>query len=172
MKINFLVFAIGGSLPLASLTLSGQVTNTNALPLNQTLRYQVALEHDRSLGEHALLPPGLKEKLQLTNTQRAELQPIEDGFAQTSQEYQTANQPRIDAAEEASRDARETKNSARIEAARKQLQQVWAGLQRDRDAAVKQIKPLLTPEQLLILNDEKNQWRENHGAQANDPSAN
>ena len=172
MKVKFLVFAIGGSLPLASLTLSGQVTNTNALPLNQTLRYQVALENDRALGEHALLSPGLKEKLQLTNTQRAELRPIEDGFAKTSQEYQTANQPRIDAAEEASRAARAAKNPARIEAARKQLQQVWAGLQRDRDAAVKQIKPLLTPEQLLILDDKNNQWRENHGAPANDPSAN
>ena len=172
MKVKFLVFAIGGSLPLASLTLSGQVTNTNALPLNQTLRYQVALENDRALGEHALLSPGLKEKLQLTNTQRAELRPIEDGFAKTSQEYQAANQPRIDAAEEASRAARAAKNPARIEAARKQLQQVWAGLQRDRDAAVKQIKPLLTPEQLLILDDKNNQWRENHGAPANDPSAN
>ena len=172
MKVKFLVFAIGGSLPLASLTLSGQVTNTNALPLNQTLRYQVALENDRALGEHALLSPGLKEKLQLTNTQRAELRPIEDGFAKTSQEYQAANQPRIDAAEEASRAARAAKNPARIEAARKQLQQVWAGLQRDRDAAVKQIKPLLTPEQLLILDDKNNQWRENHGAQANAPSSN
>ena len=172
MKVKFLVFAIGGSLPLASLTLSGQVTNTNALPLNQTLRYQVALENDRALGEHALLSPGLKEKLQLTNTQRAELRPIEDGFAKTSQEYQAANQPRIDAAEEASRAARAAKNPARIEAARKQLQQVWAGLQRDRDAAVKQIKPLLTPEQILILDDKNNQWRENHGSPANDPSAN
>jgi hypothetical protein len=28
------------------------------------------------------------------------------------------------------------------------------------------------PEQIEILNDPKNQWRENHAAEANDPSAN
>jgi hypothetical protein len=34
------------------------------------------------------------------------------------------------------------------------------------------VKPLLTPGQITILEDPKNQWRENHGAEANDPSAN
>ena len=42
----------------------------------------------------------------------------------------------------------------------------------DRVAAVKLVKPLLTPEQLTILEDAKNQWQENHPAEANDPSAN
>ena len=40
------------------------------------------------------------------------------------------------------------------------------------DNVVKQIKPLLTPDQLVILEDPKNQWRENHVNEANDPSAN
>ena len=31
---------------------------------------------------------------------------------------------------------------------------------------------LLTADQITILEDPKNQWRENHGAEANDPSAN
>jgi Spy/CpxP family protein refolding chaperone len=151
--------------------LLAQDTNTNTLTLTQTVKYQKALENDRSLGERSLLPPGLKEKLKLTDAQRTELKPIEADFAKTCQEYQTANQPRIDAAQEANRQARASKDTAQIEAARKQLQQVWAGLRPYREAAVNQIRPLLTPDQLAILDDPKNQWRENHGQEANDPSA-
>ena len=172
MKIKPILFAIGSSLMLAAPALLAQNTNTNSLPLTQTLKYQVALENDRSLGERSLLPPGLKEKMKLTEEQRTELKPIEDDFANTSRQYQTANQPRIDAAQEVSRQARASKDTGRIEAARKQLQQAWAGLQPYREAAVKQIKPLLTPDQLTILEDAKNQWRENHATEANDPSAN
>jgi hypothetical protein len=124
------------------------------------------------LGEHSLLPPGLKEKLKLTDEQRAELKPIEDDFANTSGQYQIANQPRIDAAQEAIRRARESKDTTRIQTARQQLQAVWAGLQRYRDTAIIHIKPLLTPDQLKVLEDPKNQWLENHADQANDPSAN
>jgi Spy/CpxP family protein refolding chaperone len=175
MKTKLTLLAISSSLALAAPALLAQDTNnynTNALPLNQTVKYQKAFENDRSLGEFSLLPPGLKEKLRLTDEQRGELRPIEDDFAKTCQEYQTANQPRIDAALEANRQARESKNTAKVEAARKQLQQVWAGLRPYRETAVNQIKPLLTPDQLLILEDPKNQWRENHGSEANDPSAN
>jgi Spy/CpxP family protein refolding chaperone len=174
MKAKLTLLALSGSLVLAAPVLLAQNTNTstNSLPLTQTLKYQVALENDRSLGERSLLPPGLKEKMRLTDAQRIELKPIEDDFANTSQQYQKANQPRIDAAQEANRQARESKNSARIQAARKQLQDVWAGLQSDRTSAVKKIKPILTPEQITILEDPKNQWHENHAAEANDPSAN
>ena len=70
------------------------------------VKYQKAFENDRSLGERSLLPPGLKEKLKLTDEQRGELKPIEDDFANTCQQYQIANQPRIDAAQEAIRQAR------------------------------------------------------------------
>ena len=171
MKTKLTLLAIGSSLLLGALVLPAQSTNTNALPLNQTVKYQVALEYDRSLGERALLPPGLKEKMQLTGEQRTELKPFEDDFAKTSQEYQIANQPRIDAALDVSRQARESKDTARIEAARRQLQIAWAGLQPYRAAAVKQIRPLLTPDQIVVLEDAKNQWHENHGTEANDPSA-
>jgi hypothetical protein len=136
------------------------------------LKYQAALEYDRSLGERSLLPPGLKEKMRLTDDQRVELKPIEDDFAKTSLEYQTANQPRIDAALEAGREARLSKSPEKIEAARKQLQQMWAGLQPYRVESVRQVKLLLTPEQITVLEDPKNQWHENHGNEANDPSAN
>jgi len=37
---------------------------------------------------------------------------------------------------------------------------------------VKKIRPLLTPEQIVILDDPNNQWQENHASEANDPSAN
>jgi Spy/CpxP family protein refolding chaperone len=172
MKTKLTLLAISSSLVLAAPALLAQNTNTNTLPLTQTVKYQAALENDRSLGERSLLPPGLKEKMKLTDAQRTELKPIEDDFANTCQQYQTANQPRIDAAQEANRQARASKDTAKIEAARKQLQQVWAGLRPYREAAVKQIKPLLTPDQLKVLEDPKNQWNENHAAEVNDPSAN
>ena len=172
MTTKLTLLVMSGSLVLATPALLAQNTNTNNLPLTQTVKYQAALEKDRSLGERCLLPPGLTEKLRLTAEQRAELKPIDKDFAKTSQEYQAANQPRIDAAHEASRQARLSKDTAQIQAARSQLQQVWAGLQPYREAAVKQIRPLLTPEQLEVLENPKNQWRENHVAEANDPSAN
>ena len=172
MKTKLTLLVINSSLVLVTPVMLAQNTNTNTLPLTQTVKYQAALENDRSLGDRSLLSPGLKEKLKLTEEQRTELKPIEKDFAKTSQEYQTANQPRIDAAQEANRQARVSKDTARIQAARSQLQQVWAGLLPYREAAVKQVKPLLTPDQISVLEDSKNQWRENQPAEANDPSAN
>jgi hypothetical protein len=172
MKTKLTSLVVSSSLLLAAPALLAQNTNTNALPLTQTVKYQAALENDRSLGERCILPPGVKEKLKLTEEQRTELKPIEQDFANTCQQYQLANQPRIDAAQEANRQARLSKDTVQIRAARSQLQQVWAGLQPYREAAVKQIKPLLTPEQIEVLEDPKNLWRENHAAEANDPSAN
>jgi hypothetical protein len=172
MKTRLTLFAIGSSLALAAPALLAQNTNTNSLPLTQTVKYQEALEKDRSLGEQALLPPGLKEKLKLTKEQRAELKPIEDDFANTCRKYQAANQLQIDAAHETDRQARAMKDTGQIQAARQQLQAVWSGLQPFRDATVIHIKPLLTPDQITILEDPKNQWRENHADEANDPSAN
>src|ERR1035438_9160126 len=109
MKTKLTLLTISSSLVLAAPALLAQDTNTNTntntLPLTQTVKYQQALENDRSLGERSLLPPGLKEKMKLTDEQRGELKPIEDDFANTCQQYQIANQPRIDAAEEANRQA-------------------------------------------------------------------
>ena len=172
MKTNFTLFVMSSSLVLLTPVLLAQNTNTNTLPLTQTVKYQAVSENDRSLGERCLLPAGLQEKLRLTEQQRTELKPIEQDFAKTSKEYQVANQPRIDAAHEANRQACVSKDTAQIQAARSQLQQVWAGLLPYREAAVERIKPLLMPEQLAILEDPKNQWRENHANEANDPSAN
>jgi Spy/CpxP family protein refolding chaperone len=173
MKNRLTLLVISGSLLLAAPALLAQDTNTDHTnSLMQTWKYQKAFDNDRSLGEQALLPPGLKETLKLTDEQRDELKPIEDDFANTSWEYKVANQPRIDAARTAIQLARGAKNTAQIQAARKQLQQVWAGLRPYRVAAVKQITPLLTPDQLAVLEDEKNQWQENQADEANDPSAN
>ena len=173
MKNRLTLLVISGSLLLAASALRAQDANTdNTNSLMQTWKYQKALANDRVLGEQSILPPGLKEKLKLTGEQLGELKPIEDDFANTCWEYKVANQPRIDAAQDAIRRARASKHTAKIEAARKQLQQVWAGLRPYRVAAVNQIKPLLTPDQLAILEDEKNQWHEHQIAEANDPSAN
>ncbi len=164
MKTKFILLATGGSLLLAAPALPAQNTFTSN---TQTRQYQRPF-----VGEQLILPAGIREKLHLTDEQKAELKPIEDDFANTSEQYQVANQPRITAALEANRQARASKDTAQIQAARKQLQDVWAGLQTYRAAAVNQIKPLLTPDQLTILEDPKNQWRENHADEANDPSAN
>ena len=164
MKTKFTLLAIGSSLLLAAPALLAQNIFTSN---TQTRQYHRPFE-----GERLLLPAGLKEKLNLTDQQEAELKPIEDDFANTSEQYQAANQPRIDAALEANRQARASGDTAQIQAARQQLQAVWAGLQPYRVAAVNQLKPLLTRDQLTILEDPRNQWRENHVHEANDPSAN
>lgn len=166
MKTKLILLAIGSSLLLAAPVLLAQNTNT---PI---LKQQAALKNDQSLGERRLFPPDVEWRLNLTDEQKAELKPIEDDFANTSKQYQIANQPRIDAAQEANREARASKDTAQIQAARRQMQAVWAGLQPYRVAAVNQIKPLLTPDQLTILEDPKNQWREKMADEANDPSAN
>jgi Spy/CpxP family protein refolding chaperone len=173
MRAKLTLFVMSSSLVLLTPALLAQntYTNTNTLPRTQTVKYRTALENDRSLGERSLLSAAVKKKLILTAEQRTELKSIEKGFAKTSQEYQAANQPRIDAAQEANRQACITKDTAHIQAARSQLEQAWAGLQPSREAAVEKIKPLLLPEQVAVLQDPKNQWRENHENEANDPSA-
>jgi Spy/CpxP family protein refolding chaperone len=166
MKTKFILLVVSGSLLQAAPALLAQDTG---IPASKQLG---ALENDQFSGEQRLLPPNVEWKLNLTDEQKAELKPIEDDFAKTSKQYQTANQPRIDAALEANRQARASKDTAQIQAARRQMQEVWAGLQPYRVTAVNQIKPLLTPHQLTILEDPKNQWHENHVHAANDPSAN
>jgi len=180
MKARSILFAICSSLLLAPPSLPAQInfatnlttgeitgspdsTATNAQPR----KYRKAWE-----GEQLLLPAGTREKLKLTDEQKAEIKPIEEDFANTSQEYKAANQPRIDAANEAGRQARATKDIAQIQTARAQLQLVWAGLQSYRVAAVAKVRPLLTPDQLKVLDDAKNQWQENHANAEDDPSAN
>jgi len=149
MKTKLILLLISSSLLQAAPALWAQDTG---IPASKQLG---ALENDRFSGE-----------------QKAELKPIEDDFAGVSKQYQTANQARIDAALEANRLARASKDSAQIQTARRQMQEVWAGLQPYRVTAVNRIKPLLTPDQLTILEDPKNQWHENHAHAANDPSAN
>jgi hypothetical protein len=183
MKTKFTLLLMSGSLMLAAPALLAQNitaktiyintdSDSNSFPIPLTLKYHKALINERSLGEHSLLPPALKDKMGITAEQRDELKPIEDDFASTSQRYEAANQSRIDDAGDVSRQVRESKNTAQIQAARDQSQLVWAGLDPERNAAVKQIKPVLTPDQIAILEDPQNQWRENHVYEANDPSAN
>jgi len=91
MKTKLTLFVMSSSLVLLTPALLAQntYTNTNTLPRTQTVKYQAALENDRSLGERCLLPAGLKEKLSLTAEQRTELKPIEKDFTKTSPDLLT-----------------------------------------------------------------------------------
>ncbi len=172
MKTKFTVRALGGLLLIAP-TLPAQTTfSTNVTtgevsgspsPIGTNTPARINPREHR--GEPLLLPPGTRDKLRLTDEQKNEIKPIEAEFANSIREYKTANQPRIDAAKEARRQARAAKDPIQIQAARAQLQQVWAGLQPYRAAAVTKIKPLLTPDQLKVLDDPFNQWDENQGAE-------
>jgi hypothetical protein len=181
MKTKFILLVISCSVALAAPALLAQAITTNTIYINDesksfpvivTLKYHETLISDRSMGEHSLLPPGLKLKMKLTGEQRDALKPIEDDFAATSRQYEAANQTKIDAAGDVSRQVRGSKNTAQIRTARAQSQAVWAGLQPDRTAAAKEIEPLLTRDQIAIFKDPQNEWRENHVYEANDPSAN
>jgi hypothetical protein len=181
MKVKFLLFAIVGSLMLAVPDLRAQSITTNTIYINSesknfpvvvTLKYHDAVVCERTLGEHSLLPPGLKDKMRLTHKQCEALKPFEDEFAGTSQQYEAANQFRIDAAGDVSRQVRGSKNTAQIQAARNESQAAWAGLQPYRVSSVNRIEPLLTTNQIAILEDPLNQWHENHVYEAHDPSAN
>jgi hypothetical protein len=172
MKTKFTVSALG-SLLLIAPTLPAQTTfSTNITtgevsgspsPAGTNIPAQIHPREDG--GEQLLLPSGTRDKLRLTDEQKAEIKKIEADFANSRREYKAANQPRIDAANEANRQARAAKNPVQIQAARTQRQQVWAGLQPYREAAVTKIKPLLTPDQLKVLDDPANQWDENRVAE-------
>lgn len=102
-----------------------------------------------------LLSDSLRDRLQLSSLQVAELSTIEGDFAKTVREYQVANQSRLDAAYEADRQARIAKNDARLKAAWEQYELVWSGLQPERTAALARVKPLLTPAQLKVFEAER-----------------
>ena len=96
MKSKFTLLAIGCSmvltvpaLPAQDITADTIYTNSKAgaFPVTVTLKYHEALVSGRSLGEHALIPPGLKLKMKLTGEQRDSLKPFEDAFASTSWQY-------------------------------------------------------------------------------------
>jgi hypothetical protein len=180
MKTRLTLLAIGSSLVLAAAALRAQndlaVKAPTSFPTNvppsagtnaQTWKHQRELEK-----EQLLLPAGVREKLKLTDEQKTKIKQIEADFATTSQEYKAANQPRLDAAIEENRQARAANDKVRIQAARAQLQQVWTGLQPYRVAAVAKIKQFLTPDQLKVLEDAKNQWHENQAGGVNDRSEN
>ena len=172
MKTKYTVRALGGLLLIAP-TLTAQTTfSTNITtgevsgsPSPSVTNTPAHIHPRESENEQLLLPSGTRDKLRLSDEQKTEIKQIEADFANSSREYKTANQPRIDAANEASRQARAAKDPVQIQAARTQLQEVWAGLQPYRAAAVTKIKPLLTPDQLKVLDDPTNQWDENHGVE-------
>jgi hypothetical protein len=153
MKAKFILLAMSGSLALGAPVLLAQAnlaTNiaagANDIPHGSPGQRQ---------GESTLLPPGLKGQWKLSGEQKSKIKQIEQDFAQTSREYKTANRPRLDAAAEADRQARAAKNPGQIQAAHSQYQQVWAGLEPYRAAAIAKIRLVLTPDQLKLWVDAK-----------------
>ena len=88
-----------------------------------------------------LLPPPMLEKLNLTDEQKTKLKSIEESFGKAQHEYYLAH-------------------NDEIEAARKALEKAMSGLQEQRQAAMEQIKALLTPEQKALI---QNARGEGHG---------
>jgi len=147
-------------------------TGTNYFPLLNSPEYLNSVNQEKKVGERCLFPPGLKVLMRLTNAQKRDLKPLEDEFAKTAEQYRVANRVAIDGALVAERDARMAKDQALIEAARKRLQDAWSGLQSARADFVFRARAFLTPDQLVILDDPNNQWRESYPVEADDPSAN
>ena len=81
------------------------------------------------------------EKLNLTDEQKTKLKSIEESFGKAQHEYYLAH-------------------NDEIEAARKALEKAMSGLQEQRQAAMEQIKALLTPEQKALI---QNARGEGHG---------
>jgi len=156
MKTKLTLLVMGSSLVLA----------TPAL-LAQKHQHQYPLPHpNREIPGRRLRMTGLwandvsaarlKEKLQLTADQITDLKLIEDDFANTSQQYQAANQPRIDAAHESNRQARPVEGPGTNSGGRAaSLQQVLGRSPPYREAAVKQIRPLLTRSNFEVLENPK-----------------
>ena len=161
MKTRIILLIASGSLLLIAYSLPAQsIFATNLITGEVTSSPSPAITNaparihaKESGGEPLLLPPGIRDKLRLSDEQKTEIQQIEADFASSRREYKAANQPRIDAANEASRRARTAKDPVQIQAASTELKQVWDGLEPYRAAAVTKIKPLLTPEQLTVLED-------------------
>jgi hypothetical protein len=107
-----------------------------------------------------LLSPEEKDLLKFTSDQQPKLKTIEDDFAKTRQEFITANQARIDGANDAFAQALISKDESRIQLANTQLEMAWAGMKPERIAAMNRIKALLTPDQLKVFDEQLNLARE------------
>ena len=115
-----------------------------------------------------LFPPGLKSRLRLTDAQQTEVKAIERDYTQAVLEYKRANQPRIEAAQEALQKATAANDPAQLQAARAQLDLAWQGLRATRLSAIAKTKLLLTPAQAKLIDDPKVHW---NGNPYNQPAA-
>lgn len=97
------------------------------------------------------------------NTGAGAGQPSAEAVATTNLEFKVATQLRIDAALEANRLARAAPDPAQLQAARTQIEQIWAGLPPNRATDTNRLE---------ILKVSQYRWREDLTAEADDPAAN
>jgi len=143
MKAKLFAVVLGSSLLLGSSVLRAGDTNTTSQPTPPPPHRDGP---PRGMG--SILPPQMVEKLNLTEDQKAKLKPIEESFAKAQQEYIAAHKDEIDAA-------------------RKAMETAMVGLQEQRKAAMEQVKSLLTPEQMALIQSKRGEGREpakEHGA--------
>ena len=126
MKAKLFAVALG-SLLLVSPTLRAGETNCPPAPSQPQIR-----KEGPPRGQFMVIPPQMIEKLNLTEDQKAKLKSIEEAFNKAQQEYFTTHKDEIDAARQA-------------------MTKAMSGLQEQRQAAMEQLKALLTPEQMEML---------------------
>lgn len=102
-------------------------------------------------GDGGLIPQRLLDKLNLTDDQKTQIKSVVESFQKTRQQYVDGHKAELDAAKAALKEARESGDDAKKQAAREQLRSVMSGLHEQRKAAIEQIKSLLTDEQKQIL---------------------
>lgn len=110
--------------------------------------------------EHGLLPPPLVEKLNLSEEQKAKLQEIEKQWAKTRDEYMAAHKAEFDAARAAAAEARKSEDPAKRREARLMMARAMEGLQPQRQAAMEQVKAILSDEQKKILEQARADFQE------------
>ncbi len=158
MRNRLILVAIGSSMLLASPPLRAEDTSsTNAPPARQHKAGPRG-----AMVEH-LIPPRLEEKLNLTEDQKPKIKAIEESYTKTAQEYRTAHKAEFDAARAAREEATKSNDPAKRKEAGEKFRQAMAGLQPQRQAAVDQIKSLLTDEQKKTWEETVQELRGKHG---------
>lgn len=153
MKRTLMLIAIGSALVLGGPAMRAEDAAVTTKPAVEGKR------HQKGPREH-LLPPGVVDKLNLTEDQKAKIKGIEEAYAKTAKEYRQAHKAEYDAARAAMKEARESKDDAKRKEALEKLKQADAGLQPQRQAAIEQIKSNLTDEQKAILDQAKERAKE------------
>jgi Spy/CpxP family protein refolding chaperone len=156
MKKQLILFTIGSSLMLAPLALRAEDTEgpKPGGPPHREMKHGPKFER--------LIPPGLEEKLKLTEDQKTKIKAIEDSFKKTREEYMAAHKAEFEAGHEAMKAARESNDEGKRKEAGQKLRGLREGMAEHRKVALDQVKSLLTDEQKKLWEEEKQKFQEKH----------